>query len=251
MNRLTGKVAIVTGASVGLGKSAAVLFAREGAKVVIAARRDELGESVVDEIRELGGEAIFVKTDVSKSEDCRNLVSRTIEKFGKLDIAFNNAGIFSFGKTVAELSEDEWDQVLSINLTGVFLSMKYQIQAMLKGGGGSIVNMSSVAGLVGCNGGLTVYNATKHGVVGLTKAAALDFATRNIRVNAVCPGILPTDMANEWFEAVDPAILQAMHPVQRFGKPEEVAETVLFLASDMAPFITGAAVPIDGAWTTQ
>lgn len=249
MGRLHGKVAIITGGNMGIGKAAAHLFAREGTSVTVAARRVEEGEAVVEAIRAEGGNAIFVRADVSKAEDCADLVRRTVAEFGKLDIAFNNAGIDQFGKSVVELEEDEWDRVIAVNLKGVFLCMKYQIPEMLKAGGGSIVNTSSVGGLV-ATPGLAAYQASKHGVIGLTKVAALDFATQNIRVNAICPGGTKSEMFNKWIAIpeVNEALLSA-HPIGRFADPSEPARAALFLASDDASFITGVALPVDGGLT--
>lgn len=251
MKRMRDKVALITGGNSGIGRATALLFAKEGAKVAVAARREEEGERVVREVREAGGEAIFVKTDVSKAEDCENAVVRTVLAFGKLDIAFNNAGVESYGKTVVETDEATWDLVLDVNLKGIFLSMKYEIPAMLRAGGGSIVNMSSVYGLVGSPFGTSPYNASKHGVIGLTKSAALEFAKQNIRVNAVCPAVVVTDMVGRWLEetGVDEH-LKPLHPIGRFGVPDETAEAVLFLASSASSFITGSAIPVDGGYST-
>ncbi|MET1026313.1 MAG: SDR family oxidoreductase [Dongiaceae bacterium] len=248
--KLEKKVALVTGGNAGIGRAAALLFAQEGARVVVAARREEEGQQVVGEIRNAGGKAIFVKTDVTRAADCLNAVERSVAAFGRLDIAFNNAGILEFGKTVAETDEEDWDRVIDINLKGVFLSMKYQIPAMLKAGGGSIVNMSSVGGLIGTALGIGAYHASKHGVIGLTKAAAMEFATQKIRVNAVCPGVTATGLVDRWFGGSDVSEkLAAMHPLGRFGLPVETAEAVLFLASDAASFITGTALPVDGGFS--
>jgi NAD(P)-dependent dehydrogenase (short-subunit alcohol dehydrogenase family) len=247
MQRLLNKVALVTGASSGIGRASALLFAKEGAKVAIAARRQEEGEKVVREIRELGGEAIFVKTDVARAEDCEAAVSRTVAAFGKLDVAFNNAGITSFGKPTAETDEQAWDAVIDINLKGVFLSMKYEIPEILKAGGGSIINMSSAYGLKGSTFGACAYHASKHGVIGLTKAAALDYAKEKLRVNAVCPAFVATDLIHELLD--DPeqvARLDALHPLGRMGTLEEMAEAVVFLAGDASTFITGTTLSIDG-----
>jgi NAD(P)-dependent dehydrogenase (short-subunit alcohol dehydrogenase family) len=250
MGRLQGKVAFITGGNSGIGRDTALLFAQEGAKVALAARREEEGELVAKEIQAAGGNAIFIKTDVTKAEDCRNAIARTVSTFGKLDISFNNAGVERFGQTVAELSEEDWNLVLDVNLKGVFLSMKYEIPELLKTGGGTIINMSSMYGLVGTGFGLAAYHASKHGVIGLTKAAALEFAAKKIRVNAVCPGVTTTDMVNRWLESSGLSKpLTALHPIGRFGVPSETAQAVLFLASEASSYITGAALPIDGGYT--
>jgi NAD(P)-dependent dehydrogenase (short-subunit alcohol dehydrogenase family) len=250
MSQLHGKVALVTGGNAGIGKETAQLFAREGARVVIAARRQEEGEQVVAEIRSAGGEAIFVKTDVTEAGDCERAVERAVQTFGRLDVAFNNAGVLAFGKAVAEVDEAEWDHVLDVNLKGVFLSMKYEIPAMLKAGGGSIINMSSVGGLVGSALGIAAYHASKHGVLGLTKAAALEYAPLKIRVNAVCPGASTSEMTDTWFagSSLREAFIER-HPLGRLGEPGDSARATLFLASDASSFITGAALPIDGGYS--
>lgn len=248
MQRLLNKVALVTGATSGIGKATAALFAKEGAKVAIAARREDEGQQVVRAIRELGGEAIFVKTDVAKADDCAAAVARTVAAFGKLDIAFNNAGITSFGKPTADTDEQAWDAVIDVNLKGTFLSMKYEIPEMLKAGGGSIINMSSAYGLIGSTFGACSYHASKHGVIGLTKAAALEYAKEKLRVNAVCPAFVATEMIGDFLEedAGHAALLASLHPVGRMGTLEDMAEAVVFLASDASTFITGTTLSIDG-----
>jgi NAD(P)-dependent dehydrogenase (short-subunit alcohol dehydrogenase family) len=240
-----GKVVLVTGGSSGIGRTTAIAFAAEGAKVAIAARRADESEAVVKEIAAQGGEAIFIPTDVSQTDQAERMVKTVIDKWGRLDCAFNNAGVLgsSFVPT-PHYELPTWDKVISINLTGVFLSMKYEIPAMLANGGGAIVNMSSVAGQVGGPVGIAYY-ASKHGVIGATKAAALEFSAKGIRVNAVCPAIIETDMADAFPDSMHDMLIAA-HPIGRFGKPEEVAQTVLFLCSDKASFITGSALAIDG-----
>ncbi|WP_321877486.1 SDR family NAD(P)-dependent oxidoreductase [Paraburkholderia bannensis] len=247
MQKLEGKVALVTGGSSGIGRTTAMLFAKEGATVAIASRRSEEGLAVVDEIRRAGGEAIFVKTDVSKAEDCANAVAQTVQSFGKLDIAFNNAGVEQFGKTVAQTDEASWDFVVDINLKGMFLSMKYEIPEMLKAGGGSIVNMSSTYGLVASAFGGCAYHASKAGIIGLTKAAALEYAKQNLRVNAICPAFVATAMVEKFLgETQMTDQIKAFHPVGRLGTEEEIAQGVLFLASDASSFMTGTALSVDG-----
>lgn len=247
--RLLNKVVIVTGGTSGIGRAAAQLFAREGARVVVAARRQEEGDAVVAEIVREGGQAVFVRADVSVAEDHRRLVEAAVREFGRLDLAFNNAGTEQFGQSVVELAEEEWDRVMAINLKGVFLAMKHQIPAMLAAGGGAIVNTSSVGGLVAAPG-LSAYQASKFGVVGLTKVAALECARQNIRVNAICPGGTRSDMFDRWTAAPEVnARVLAAHPIGRFSEPAEQAEAALFLLSDAASFITGVALPVDGGLT--
>lgn len=249
MGRLEGKVAIVTGGNMGIGRAAALLFAREGASVAIAARRQDEGEALAAQVGAEGGKAIFVRTDVAVAADHKALVEATIAAFGRLDLAFNNAGTEQFGSSVVDLPEEEWDRVIAVNLKGVFLSMKYQIPAMLAAGGGAIVNTSSVGGLV-ATPGLSAYQSAKHGVIGLTKVAALEFAKHNIRVNALCPGGTRSEMFDKWtaIPEVNEHLLAA-HPIGRFAQPEEQAEAALFLLSDAASFVTGVALPVDGGLT--
>ncbi len=241
-----GKVALVTGGSSGIGRATAIAFAAAGARVAIGSRRAAESEETVRLIAAQGGEAHFVQTDVAQAAQVENLVAATVERWGRLDYACNNAGIT--GPTfipIPEYPEDGWDQVLGVNLKGVFLSMKYEIPAILQSGGGAIVNMSSVAGQIGGVAGAAYY-ASKHGVIGLTKAAAMENATRGIRVNALCPAVIKTDMPAAAFPPeVQPALLAA-HPMGRFGEPEEVALAVIWLCSDAASFITGHALPVDG-----
>lgn len=247
MAKLRENVALVTGGSSGIGRTTALHFAREGAKVAIASRRQEQGQSVVDEIRNAGGDAIFIKTDVSKADDCANAVSQTVAAFGKLDIAFNNAGVEAFGKPVAETDESTWDSVLNINLKGIFLSMKYEIPEMLKAGGGSIVNMSSTYGIVASAFGGCSYHASKAGIIGLTKAAALEYAKHGIRVNAICPAFVATAMVEKFLEETGMTDqIKAFHPVGRLGTESEIAQSVVFLASDASSFMTGTALSVDG-----
>lgn len=249
MGRLQDKVAIITGGNAGIGRAAARLFAQEGASVVVAARREDEGRAVAEQIAADGGKAIFVRTDVSIAKDHQNLVDATVKAFGRLDLAFNNAGTEQFGQTIVELDEGEWDRVIEINLKGVFLGLKYQIPAMLASGGGAIVNTSSVGGLV-ATPGLSAYQASKFGVIGLTKVAALEYAQQNIRVNAICPGATRSEMFDRW--VADPDVnarVLAAHPIGRFSDPSEQAEAALFLLSDKASYLTGVALPVDGGMT--
>ena len=244
---LEGKVALVTGGASGIGRATALAFAREGAKVVIADVAVEDGEETVRMIEESGGKAIFVETDVSQSDQVEALINKAVETYGRLDCAFNNAGIEGEQALTPDCTEENWDRVININLKGVWLGMKYEIPQMLKQGGGAIVNMSSVAGLVGFPSS-PAYVASKHGILGLTKTAALEYATEGIRVNAVCPGVIRTPMV-ERATGGDPEVeaqFAAMEPVGRMGKPEEVAEAVVWLCSDAASFVTGHSMVVDG-----
>lgn len=249
--RFKDKVVLVTGAAGGIGRAAAMAFAAEGARVVAADLNEADGRRTVELIREQGGEAVFAATDVSKAADCDAMVKRAVATFGRLDIAFNNAGIGSTGFALAEEEEVAWDRTIAINLKGVYLSMKSEIPAMLEAGGGTIVNTASVAGLVG-NPGLGSYCAAKHGVVGLTRAAALDYIAKGIRINAVCPGATRTPLLESWFQ--NPEVEQhvmKLHPIGRIADPAELARAVLYLASDDSSFMVGHAMPVDGGLTAQ
>lgn len=244
------KVAIVTGGSFGIGRASAIAFAQRGAKVVVADWMED--NETIDAIKKSGGEAIFVKCDVSKSADVKSLVDKTIEKYGRLDYALNNAGIEGVSGNTIDCTEENWDKTIGVNLKGVWLCMKYEIPQMLKSGKGAIVNIASIAGLVGFPT-LPAYVATKHGVVGLTKTAALEFAKQNIRVNAVCPGAIKTPMLDRFTGKKKEAEQQFanMEPVGRLGQPEEVAEAVMWLCSDASSFVTGDAMAVDGGWIAQ
>jgi NAD(P)-dependent dehydrogenase (short-subunit alcohol dehydrogenase family) len=252
--RLKGKVAIITGGSSGIGKSTALLFAKEGATVVIATRESKAGNNVVDEIKRKKGKAIFVKTDVSKEIEVKNLIEETILKFKKIDIMFNNAGI-ELAKPVIETREDELDNVLGVNLKGVFFGCKHVIPYMIKNKGGSIINTASIAGIVGFPN-LAAYCASKAGVVLLAKEIALDYAKQGIRANAICPGAIDTQMTKRFLKkSPDPKKdrkdLENLHPIGRLGKPEEIANCALFLASDDSSFVTGTTIIADGGITAQ
>ena len=246
---LRGKVAIVTGGTSGIGRDTAVLFAKAGAKVVVAGRREAEGKETIDLIRAAGGDGLLVKTDVSRAADVRALVQKTVEKFGRLDVAFNNAGIEGSWSPIAEQSEEDWDSTIDINLKGVWLCLKYEIQQMLKqGGGGVIVNMASVAGFIGSAGAAT-YCASKHGVMALTKSAALETARSGIRVNVVCPAVIETPMGERlWGAPEAKKFALGLHPIGRFGKPEEIADAVMWMCSDGASFMTGQSLVLDGGF---
>jgi NAD(P)-dependent dehydrogenase (short-subunit alcohol dehydrogenase family) len=249
---VAGKVALVTGASSGIGRATALAFAREGAKVVVADVTVEGGEETVAQVKKAGGEAIFVKTDVSKAVEVEALVAKAVATYGRLDCAHNNAGIAGNAKTVVDDTEDNWDRILAINLKGVWLCMKYEIAHMLKQGGGTIVNTASGAGLIGVRRG-GAYVASKHGVVGLTKTAALEYAKAGIRVNCVCPGPIDTPML-QGIGGSNQVVIERMvaaQPGGRLGKPAEIAEAAVWLCSDAASFVTGLPMPVDGGYTAQ
>ena len=252
--QLDGKVALVTGGASGIGRATALACAREGAKLVIADLHEEGGEQTVHLITAKGGDAIFVWVDVSSAAAVEAMLRTTVETYGRLDCAHNNAGIGSRPRApLHECAEDAWDRVLSINLKGVWLCMKYEIIQMLTQGHGAIVNTASIMGLVGSWSGTAAYNASKHGVVGLTKTAALEYATAGIRVNAVCPGYIRTPLIEDALTS-NPALeaqIVARHPVGRMGRPEEIAAAVVWLCSDAASFVTGHTMTVDGGYVAQ
>jgi len=251
--QFAGKVAFVTGAANGIGRAAALAFAREGASVVVADVSEQSSRETVRLIEEQGDRAVAVRCDVSRVEDVKAALAKTVEAFGRLDFAFNNAGIEQKKLApVAELDEEEWDRIHNIDLRGVFLCMKYEIPLILKQGGGAIVNTSSGAGVIGIKGN-PAYTAAKHGVIGLTRSAALDYASQNIRINAVCPGYIDTPMMGR-FTGGSPegrAKVISEEPVGRMGKPEEIAAAAVWLCSDAAAFVVGHAMVIDGGQTVQ
>lgn len=246
---MKGKSVIVTGAASGIGKATAELFAREGARVVVSDLHEEEGQAVVANIRAQGGEALFVKADVSKPEDMEKLVQEMLKTYGRLDIAVNNAGIAGEQSPIAGLSIEGWEQVIRVNLSGVFYGMKYQIAAMLKNGGGSIVNISSILGAVGF-AGAAAYVSAKHGLLGLTQTAAIEYSAQNIRVNAVGPAFIDTPMLKALDEEMKKAVV-ALHPIGRLGRSEEVAELILWLGSDKSSFVSGSYYAIDGGYLSR
>ena len=248
MKILENKVAIITGAASGIGKAAAVLYAREGARVVVSDIDEKAGNAVVDEIKKSGGEAIFVKADSSDPEANKNLVDQTVKKYGKLDIAVNNAGIGGPLGATGEYPIDGWQKVININLSGVFYGMRYQIPAMSQGG--SIVNVASILGMA-CTRLSPSYVAAKHGVVGLTKTAALEYADKNIRINSIGPGYIKTPLITNSLDEATIKSLVALHPIGRLGESEEVAELILWLGSDKSSFVTGSYYPVDGGYLAQ
>ena len=247
--QLEGKVALITGASQGIGVATARLFAQAGAAVVLASRNEEELAHNVEEIKVNGGEALAVKTDVADAASVASLVKRTVAAYGRLDVAVNNAGISGGNMPLVEVSEELFDRVIATNLKGVFLGMKYEIPAILASGGGAIVNLSSTVGLVGTGAGIAPYVASKHGVVGLTKAAALEYARQHIRVNAVAPGTTLTPVNERW--VADEQTRQRITggiPLGRVADPSEIAETILWLCSDAASYVTGVTLPVDGGY---
>jgi NAD(P)-dependent dehydrogenase (short-subunit alcohol dehydrogenase family) len=250
---LEGLVAVVTGAGNGIGRATALAFAREGAKVVVSDVDGRAGEETVAQVRRAGGEARFAAADVSKEADVISLIEGTVKSYGRLDVAFNNAGISGTQAAVADLTEVQWAQVLAVNLTGVFLCMKHELLHMEKQGRGAIINNASILGTVGF-AGAAAYTASKHGVLGLTKVAAIEYATKGIRVNAVCPGFIVTPMLENAGLLADSTVrktLENMHAQKRMGNPSEVAEAVTFLASSRASFITGHPLLVDGGFVSM
>lgn len=247
-----GKVVLVTGGTSGIGRETALQFGEAGAKVVVAGRRVEAGEAVVREIESAGAEALFVQTDVTQEDQVEHLVDETLRRFGRLDVAFNNAGI-EHGGPVTEFTEADYRTVFDINVLGVFLSQKYEIPAMLKSGGGSIINTSSILGQIAMPGA-SVYNASKHAVEGITKTTALELAGQGIRVNSVAPGATATDMIDRFAgeEGSDGRQqLASQHPMGRLAKSKEIAAAVLYLASDAASFTTGVSLAVDGGYLAK
>src|SRR5438445_1194135 len=243
------KVAIVTGASSGIGRTTAVALAKEGIKVSLAARRDKEAKETLLLVKQAGGDGIFVKTDVSNEDDVKSLVEKTIKTYGRLDYAFNNAGVVEEPASFTTKTSSIFDKIMAVNVKGVWLSMKYEIPQMLKNGGGAIVNNSSVYGVIG-HPQLPIYVASKHAVLGLTRAAALEYAKSGIRINSVAPGAIETEMMEQSIgnDKQLREALVALHPIGRAGKPEEIANAVVWLLSDKASFVTGHTLLVDGGW---
>ncbi len=250
--RFVGKVVLVTGGSSGIGRATAIAFAREGARVVVGYRSVEGGEATVRTIKDHGGDAVFVPCDVTRGPAIESLVATAIKTYGRLDVAFNNAGISGPMASIADYPSADWDSVIATNLTGVWLSMKYELAVMLPQGSGSIVNMAGAFGLIGFPK-LSAYVAAKHGVIGLTKTAALECAKSGVRVNAVCPGVTRTPMveAVTGGDAAAETAFASLMPMGRIATPEEIAAAVLWLSSDDASFVTGHPLAVDGGWVAQ
>jgi len=250
MDLLKDKTAIITGAGSGIGRSIALSYAHNGAKVIVSDVDEDGGQATVEQIHASEGEALFFRADVSRAEDNRRLVEEAVNRYGALHIACNNAGIGGEQLPLGELSPASWDQVINVNLSGVFYGMRYQIPAMLEAGGGSIINVSSILGQVGFEGA-GAYVATKHGLLGLTKNAALEYSAKGVRVNVVGPGFINTPLLSKNLSQEQMDMLAQLHPIGRIGEPEEVAELVLWLSSDRASFVTGAYYPVDGAYLAR
>jgi len=248
---LSGKVALITGAGSGIGEATALLFAAHGAKVIVSDINEEGGNATVGKIKKQGGEATFVKTDVGKAEECEQLIKKTVETYGSLDMACNNAGIGGEANHIGDMSVEGWQKIININLNSVFYCMKYELRQMEKQGSGAIVNMASILGAVGFDSSAG-YVAAKHGVVGLTQNAAIEYSAKGIRINTVAPGFIDTPLLSK--AGMDDNAkkgLISLHPIGRLGKPEEVAELVVWLSSDKASFVTGSYYPVDGAYLAK
>jgi NAD(P)-dependent dehydrogenase (short-subunit alcohol dehydrogenase family) len=247
LNRFEGKTAFITGAASGIGRAAAVAFAAEGARVVVADRSEAELQETAEQVRAAGGEVLAITCDVSIPEQVQAAVAQALQAFGRIDCAFNNAGVENKAALLHEIELEEWDRILNINLRGAFICMKHEIAQMVRQGGGVVVNTSSGAGIRGVAGGAS-YAASKHGMIGMTKSAALDYAKQNIRVNCVLPGNIATPMMDR-FTGGDIQKAIDLEPVGRLGKPEEIAEAVLWMCSDLGGFVTGASIVVDGGWS--
>lgn len=256
MRIFEGKVAIISGATSGLGRAIAIEFAKKGANVSICGRREQEGLETLELIKKEGANGIFTQTDISKSEDVQNFVNRTVQAFGNINFVINNAAIGGASISIKDYSDEKWDKVIAINLRGTFLLTKYSLQVMEKNpDGGAIVNVSSLSGLVGYPL-ICPYSASKFGIIGLTKSASLEFAEKKIRINAICPGGIETEMTEKLFKATGNYSqarkqLEGEHPMNRLARPEEVAKAAVWLCSDEASFITGVALPVDGGYTAR
>lgn len=252
MSRFANKVVLITGGTSGIGKSTALAFSQAGAKVVIAGRRANLGKSIVNSIEDQGGTAFFQPTDVTQEAQVQSLIQQTISRWGRIDVAFNNAG--SEGEIfvpVTNQTVENFHAVMNTNVLGILLGMKYQIPVMLQSGGGIIINVASVAGVVGMPA-MSVYSAAKHAVVGLTRSVALEVARQGIRINCISPGVIETEMCDRFEQAGSKKeVIEQLHPLGRIGQPEEIAKAVLFLASEDSSFMAGANLIVDGGWTAQ
>ena len=252
MSEFEGKVALVTGATSGIGTAVAEAFADEGAKVVLTGRREDKGAAVAEKIKADGGDALFVRTDVQKAEDVKNMVAAAVETYGRLDYAINNAGVEQYMRPLTDQTEEVYDMVMDTNVKGVWMSMKEEIPVMLETGGGAVVNISSVAGVIGMPNA-PVYVASKHAVIGLTKSVALEFAKQNVRVNAVLPAAIETPMIDRFTQGNEEAYqyFESLHPIGRVGKPNEVADACVWLCSEGSSFVTGSSIKVDGGFTAQ
>lgn len=253
MDEFESKVALITGGNSGIGRAAALAFAQKGAKVVIASRRIKESEETISLIQDKGGTATFIQTDITQAIQVENLIAQTVTNYGRIDYAFNNAGVEEPVISSMEKTEEMWDSIIDTNLKGVWLSMKFQIPQMLKQGGGVIINNASILGLVALPN-VPIYTASKHGVIGLTKSLALEHAKNNIRINCVCPGGIETDLLARNLDSLGEegkSKFISLHPMGRLGKPEEIANSVIWLCSQPASFITGQSLAIDGGFTTQ
>jgi NAD(P)-dependent dehydrogenase (short-subunit alcohol dehydrogenase family) len=250
--RLKNKVALITGAGSGMGRATAVLFAREGAKVAVVDLNVAGAEDTVRRITTAGGEAIAIRADVSNSEDASSMVSGTVAKFGGLDIIYNNAGIEGEGRFAAEVTEEQFDRVIAINLRGVWLGMKYALPELIKRGGGSVISTASIAGIIGLKGSVA-YSAAKAGVIGMTRVVAMEYGRYNIRANCICPGFIHTEMADRIAggRPYTPEQTSRLSVFKRFGEPDEIAQTALFLASDESKFVTAQPIVVDGGWASK